>query len=129
MSEENAEHRHPLTKEEIIEHGKLKWFSDAQREALRRKLAETIGEIKCEMCGSEIWDLAVAPVSPMVLDLDRTTETVSLNSHFSYPSAMINCRKCGNSKIFQLKLLGFDPFSNPEPELDLKRPVDSGAAA
>lgn len=84
------------------------WFNTDEMEWLQNQFQNLYGERLCELCGHDTWGVGTAPVSPVVLNFNRENGVVVGNFDQYYPSAILHCKKCGNSKIILLSSLGFD---------------------
>jgi hypothetical protein len=68
--------------------------------------------LTCELCGKqdfELWDQMVTLIN---VQLDREKGSVCTNEARIHPSVVFTCNHCGNYKLANAQVLGFD-FERP----------------
>jgi hypothetical protein len=90
------------------------WFSEEKRQEISANLVKALKEPVCELCGGKIWGIGAAPVSPMIMGLDRPNLSANTMMGYSYIGIWLSCENCENSKILQADKLGIDLYSEPQ---------------
>lgn len=81
---------------------KEKFFSKEKREIALKWIKEKAPRLDCECCGKGSWTLAEDLVTPTVLSKGGG---IVLGGP-TYPSIMIICNNCGNTKLFNAIVSG-----------------------
>ena len=66
------------------------------------------------MCAHPNWAIGDHIVQPVPLQMSALTKTYSQDFLASYPSVHLVCKNCGNTKLFLLSQLGYNPFEADE---------------
>lgn len=82
----------------------------AQKEDIANLLFKKLGSRACEMCSQTAWAIGDNIVGPQALLIDRINKAYSTDWAALYPSIHLVCTNCGNTKLFLLTQLGYDPF-------------------
>src|SRR3954463_16643175 len=86
-------------------------ITDKQRSEIAALLYAKLGARACEMCATTSWAIGDHIVSPLALTMDHATGKYNVDMAASYPSVHLVCSNCGNTKLFNLPQVGFDPFA------------------
>lgn len=78
-------------------------LTQEERERIIDSITSFQDKIKCEVCGSHKWGLTKRLMSVRALSLEKP----SVDYTNEFPFFIISCIKCGNSKIFSAKIMGY----------------------
>lgn len=90
-------------------------LTQAERQAIAARLDERGAPQGCECCGKRHWALGDHIVSPQSLARHPTHLRPAPADPF-FPSVLLLCQVCGNSKILNLLILGFGDELLPKVE-------------
>ena len=62
------------------------------------------------MCAQLSWAIGDNIVQPVPLQINRLSYTYGQDFLTTYPSVHLVCTNCGNTKLFLLSSLGYNPF-------------------
>lgn len=86
-------------------------LTENQKTKLAAHIYNRFGSRACEFCGVSIWALGQHLVTPLALSLDHVTRTYRVDYQVVHASVHMVCTNCGNTKMFHLAHLQWDPFA------------------
>ncbi len=86
-------------------------LTEAQKIKLSALITNRFGTRPCEFCGHSNWAMGDNLVSPLPLRIDHVRRVYSVDHNVVHASVHVVCTICGNTKLFHLAQLGFDPFA------------------
>lgn len=90
-------------------------LTQAERQSIATRLDEKGAPQTCECCGKRQWALGDHIVSPQSLARHPTHLRQAPADPF-FPSVLLLCQNCGNSKLLNLLILGFGDELLPKGE-------------
>jgi hypothetical protein len=85
-------------------------LTESQRTEIAELLYAKLGSRACEMCAHPSWAIGDNIVQPVPLQINLLSKSYSQDFTASFPSVHLVCTNCGNTKLFLLSQLGYDPF-------------------
>lgn len=83
----------------------------AQKLQISILLGQKLGKRPCDMCGEFSWAIGDNLVGPLPLLINHATANYSTDYGMALPSVHLICSNCGNTKLFLVSQLGFNPFA------------------
>jgi hypothetical protein len=83
-----------------------------QKQEIADLLYKRLGSRACEMCSQVSWAIGDNIVAPQALLMDRVSKTYSPDQYTVFASVHLVCTNCGNTKMFLLNQLDYDPFGS-----------------
>lgn len=88
-----------------------------QKSEIGQLLQDKLGSRACDMCAQTAWAIGDNIVQPTPLLMMHATFSYSQDFMTLNPSVYLVCTNCGNTKLFLLAQLGYNPFIYTPPSI------------
>jgi hypothetical protein len=85
-------------------------LTEVQRAKLASHIFTRFGLRACEFCGTSSWAIGEHLVTPLPLSMDHFARNYRVETKVVHASVHLVCMNCGNTKLFHLAQLQWDPF-------------------